>query len=61
LLSLTEGKICKGVKDYTGAEIITKGSKFNIATLKNLEYDGIQAGDWTDDELIAMSLSRSLS
>mgnify|MGYP000920538400 FL=1 len=50
LLTLTESKKSQGVKDYTGAEIITKGSNFTAATLKNLEYDGIQSNDWTDDE-----------
>ncbi|KGF35475.1 DNA-directed RNA polymerase subunit beta [Hoylesella buccalis] len=50
LLTLTEGKKSQGVKDYTGAEIITRGSNFTAAALKNLEYDGIQSNDWTDDE-----------
>ena len=44
LLVLTEDKVSEGVKDYTGAEIVTKGSKFTTTILKNLEYDGIQAG-----------------
>ena len=52
LMTLTEEKVSKGVKDYTGAEIITKGSKFTVAALKNLEYDGVQSNDWTDDEHI---------
>ena len=52
LMTLTEDKVSKGVKDYTGAEIITKGSKFSVAALKNLEYDGVQSNDWTDDEHI---------
>ena len=50
LLTLTESKKSQGVKDYTDAEIITKGSNFTAAALKNLEYDGIQSNDWTDDE-----------
>lgn len=49
LLTLTKDKTCSGVKDYTDAEIITKGSKFTVAALMNLEYDGIQSSDWTDD------------
>jgi DNA-directed RNA polymerase subunit beta len=51
-MTLTEGKTSEGVKDYTGAEIITKGSKFTVPALKNLEYDGIQSAGWTDDEHI---------
>ena len=50
LLELTEDKKCEGIKDYTGAEIISKGSTFTAAALKNLEYDGIQSNGWTGDE-----------
>ena len=50
LLELTDGKTSQGIKDYTGAEIIAKGSTFTTAALKNLEYDGIQSNGWTDDE-----------
>ncbi len=50
LLTLTDDKSSEGVKDYTGAEIITKGSKFTVATLMNLEYDGIESNGWTNDD-----------
>ena len=50
LLTLTEGKVSQGIKDYTGAEIITRGSKFTVTNLKNLEYGDIQISNWTDDE-----------
>ena len=49
LMTLTEGKTSTGVKDYTGAEIITKGSRFSVEQLKNIEYDGIQSNKWTGD------------
>ena len=50
LLVLTKGKTSQGVKDYTGAEIINKGSKFTVSNLKNLEFEGVLSSDWTDDE-----------
>ena len=50
LMTLTEGKPSQGVKDYSDAEIITKGSKFTVAALKNLNYEGIQSNGWTDDD-----------
>lgn len=50
LLTLTEDKVSQGIKDYSNAEIITKGSKFSMAALKNLDYEGIQSNGWTDDE-----------
>ena len=52
LMTLTNDKVSQGVKDYTEAEIINKGSRFAVAALKNLEYDGIQSNGWTDDERI---------
>jgi DNA-directed RNA polymerase subunit beta len=50
LMTLTEGKTCQGVKDYTEAEVINKGAKFTFEELKVLEYDGIQSNGWTEDE-----------
>ena len=52
LMTLTNDKTSQGVKDYTDAEIINKGSRFTVAALKNLEYDGVQSNGWTDDERI---------
>lgn len=50
LLELTEDMVSQGVKDYSNAEIITKGNKFTMAALKNLDYECIQSSGWTDDE-----------
>ena len=50
LMELTKGKVSQGVKDYTGAEIISKGSKFTMTNLKNLEYGDVQISNWTNDE-----------
>lgn len=50
LLELTEDMVSQGVKDYSNAEIITKGNKFTMAALKNLDYEGIQSSGWTDNE-----------
>ena len=50
LLEMTEDMVSQGVKDYSNAEIITKGNKFTMAALKNLDYEGIQSSGWTDDE-----------
>jgi len=50
LLKLTKGKSSQGVKDYSDAEIITKGTKFSAPILKNLDYQGVQSNGWTSDE-----------
>lgn len=50
LLELTSDKLSQGIKDYSNAEIVTKGSTFTTAILKNLDYEGVQSSGWTDDE-----------
>ena len=50
LLTLTEDKVCQGIKDYSRAEIITKGSKFTATQLMNINYEEIQSNNWTDDD-----------
>ena len=47
---LTRGKVSQGVKDYTGAEVITKGTKITMTALRNLEYGDVQTNNWTVDE-----------
>ncbi len=46
---LTKGKTSQGVKDYSGVEVISKGSRFTVAALKNLKYDSVQTCGWTGD------------
>ena len=50
LLTLTKGMTSQGIKDYSDAEIVTKGTKFTATILKNLDYEGIQSSGWTSDE-----------
>ena len=58
LMKLVRNKTSLGVKDYADTEIITKGSKFSIATLKNLNYEGIQSNNWTEDEHTNLLISQ---
>ena len=47
LLVLTDSKVSQCLKDYTDAVFISKGSKFTMANLKNLEYDDVQVSNWS--------------
>ena len=49
LVILTSGKTSQGVKDYTGMEVIAKGSKFTQRALSELDYTSIQVSKWTTD------------
>ena len=50
LMVLTEGKVSQGVKDYLGAEVIAKGSKFSASDFDSLDFTAIQLSDWTNDD-----------
>ena len=52
LLTLTEKKTSRGVKDYMGVEIIPEGAKFKASHFENLDYTSVQLTGWTDDEHI---------
>ena len=50
LVTLTQGKVSQGVKDFLGTEIIPKGVKFTISILKSIEeFDTINLSKWTAD------------
>ena len=50
LMTLTEGKVSQGVKDYLGAEVIAKGAKFSASDFDSLDFTSIQLSNWTSDE-----------
>ena len=50
LMTLTEGKVSQGVKDYLGAEVIAKGAKFSASDFDSLDFTSIQLSNWTSDD-----------
>ncbi len=50
LMTLIDGKVSQGVKDYLGTELIAKGAKFTKHDLGILDYTIIQLSKWTTDE-----------
>ena len=49
LLTLTNGKVSQGVKDYMNTEVIAKGAKFSRKALEDLDYNAVQVSKWTAD------------
>ena len=49
LLTLIDGRVSQGVKDFMGTEVIAKGAKFMKGELEALDYDSIQLSKWTAD------------
>ena len=52
LLKLTENYVSEGVKDYMGADIISKGAKFSPSDFGDLDFTSIQLSNWTNDDRI---------
>jgi DNA-directed RNA polymerase subunit beta len=52
LTTLTNGKLSQGVKDYLGADVIAKDSKFSPAQFESMDFTAVQLSNWTDDERI---------
>ena len=40
------------MKDYLGAEVIAKGSKFSASDFDSLDFTSIQLSNWTSDDHI---------
>ncbi|MDD3901592.1 MAG: DNA-directed RNA polymerase subunit beta, partial [Dysgonamonadaceae bacterium] len=49
LLKLTDGKSSAGVKDYTTNEVVTKGTKFTLKVLSDIDYQAVQLTKWTTE------------
>jgi DNA-directed RNA polymerase subunit beta len=52
LTTLTQGKVSQGVKDYLGAEVIAKDSKFSPVQFESMDFTAVQLSNWTNDERI---------
>ncbi len=50
LLTLTDGKVSQGVKDFMGADLIPKGAIFTAANFSSMDYTVVQLSNWTNDE-----------
>jgi len=50
LFILINGKTSQGVKDYYGTEMITKGTKFSLKLLQEIDYMHITASKWSTDK-----------
>ena len=49
LLTLIDGRVSQGVKDFMGTEIIAKGAKFTRPELEALDFTSVQLSKWTAD------------
>jgi DNA-directed RNA polymerase subunit beta len=49
LMTLIEDRTSSGIRDFLGADIISKGNKFTPERLREVDYTTIQLGKWTID------------
>jgi DNA-directed RNA polymerase subunit beta len=50
LLTLTDGKVSQGVRDFMNVDIIPKGTKFSLEELRKIDYTSVQVSKWTLDQ-----------
>ncbi len=50
IFTLVNGKTAQGVKDYFGVDLISKGTKFTLKQLQELDYLNINPHKWTTDK-----------
>ncbi len=50
LFELVSGKTSQGVKDYYGTEVISKGVKFTLKQLQEIDYLSVNPSKWTTDK-----------
>ncbi|WP_372934305.1 DNA-directed RNA polymerase subunit beta, partial [Mariniphaga sediminis] len=50
LFTLVSGKTSQGVKDYYGTEVISKGMKFTLKQLQEIDYLSVNPSKWTTDK-----------
>ncbi len=50
LFSLINGKTSQGVKDYLGADVIAKSTKFTQKILQDIDYLSVNPNKWTTDK-----------
>lgn len=50
LLQLVKNKTANNVKTIYGQELLPKGTKFALASLKELDFTTVDYGNWTDDQ-----------
>ena len=50
LIKLTEGQISAGVKDFLDVEVIPRGTQFTASDFANLDFQGVELLNWTEDE-----------
>ena len=60
LLMLIKGKVSQGVKSIYNEVMIQKGTKFNSAVLKKIDYTTVDYSNWTDDAHVNGLIARLL-
>ncbi|MBI5217809.1 MAG: DNA-directed RNA polymerase subunit beta [Bacteroidia bacterium] len=50
LFNLVNGKTSQGVKDYYNADIISKGTKFTLKILQDINFQNVNPNKWTTDK-----------
>jgi DNA-directed RNA polymerase subunit beta len=60
MMSLVNGKVCEGVKDIFGEELISKGTKFNRKLFNDIEFSTVDYSNWTKNADLNVMIAQLL-
>ena len=61
LWTLLGGKTSQGIKDYFGAQLYAKGTKFTQKMLEEIDYQNLSNGKWTGDAHIDSLVEKAIN
>jgi DNA-directed RNA polymerase subunit beta len=61
LWTMLNGKTTTGIKDYFGAQLYGKGTKFTQKMLEEIDYQNLQSGKWVGDAHIDSMVEKTIN
>ena len=61
LWTLLNGKTTQGIRDYLGAELYSKGSKFSRKMLEDIDFLNLNTENWTEDAHINALVGKAIN
>ncbi len=61
LWTLLSGKTTIGIKDYFGAQLYSKGTKFTQKMLEEIDYQNLSSGKWVGDDRIDVLVEKAIN
>lgn len=61
LWTVLSGKTCQGIRDYFGAQLYAKGTKFSRKMLEDIDYMNLSTDKWVGDKRIDALVEKTIN